>query len=389
MYCLSLPPEKRFTPLFLHDEPFQVGSPLELLPYSVLAIVVTLSAMLLISLFRWVLLFFKKLPLPPHFKPMIGAFITALIGIGLFYSSDGNQELLSVLGSGYGTVQEAFSGSSEIGIQVLLCVALLKMVTTSLTISSGGSGGVFGPSVVIGGCLGGAVGQLFHQWWPELVTQPQTFAIVGMAGFFAGAAKAPLSTTLMVSEITGSYKLLLPTMWVCALSFLLTRKWNLYESQVGTRLDSPAHRGDFIVDVLEGILVEDVYQRDRKLIQFHEGASLDFIVHAMAKTSQRYFPVVDSDERMVGIFSSDDVRGYLYNDAIWAIANARDVMTATVISVTPEDDLNSALTHFTAMNLDELPVVDPADPAILLGMLRRKETIAAYNRRLMEHKQAV
>jgi CIC family chloride channel protein len=230
---------------------------------------------------------------------------------------------------------------------------------------------------------------VFHGWWPTLVPQAQTFAIVGMAGFFAGCARAPLSTILMVSEMTGDYRLLLPTMWVSTLCFLLCHKWTLYEKQVPSRLDSPAHRGDFIVDVLEGMKVHDVYHCRLPLEMVHEGTSLDDIVHKLAETSQRYFPVVDAGNRMIGIFSAEDVRSYLYNDAIWQIANARDVMVSPIVTVTPEDDLNTALTRFTAINVDELPVVDPQDAGKLIGMLRRKECIAAYNRRLIEHKQGM
>ncbi len=108
------------------------------------------------------------------------------------------------------------------------------------------------------------------------------------------------------------------------------------------------------------------------------------IVHSLAMTPQRYFPVVDDDGRMIGIFSADDVRSYLYDEAIWQLAVARDVMTTKIVTVTPSEDLNSALRKFTALNVDELPVVEGG---ALLGMLRRKEAIAAYNRRLMEHKQ--
>ena len=140
-------------------------------------------------------------------------------------------------------------------------------------------------------------------------------------------------------------------------------------------------RGDFIIDVLEGMLVEDVYQRERKLRLVHEGTSLNDIVHLLAETPQRYFPVVDEHEQLLGIFSAEDVRSYLYDDTIWEIANARDVMKTPVITVTPEDDLNTALTRFTALNIDELPVIDPNDEQRILGVLRRKETINAYNQR--------
>ena len=92
---------------------------------------------------------------------------------------------------------------------------------------------------------------------------------------------------------------------------------------------------------------------------------------------------------MVGIFTDDDVRSYLYDDSLWNLAVARDIMISKFVSVSPDDDLNTALKRFTSQNLDELPVLDPAESGRLLGMLRRKEVIAAYNRRLMEHKESI
>jgi CIC family chloride channel protein len=391
VYSWSLPADMRFAPLFGTSLGFGTHSVGELLPYLLLAVVLTLVGVAYINVFRVGHGLFKRVPLPRHLRPAIGAAAAGLIGVGLFIflgsRMAGGEHLLSVLGTGYGTLQAALTEGSPLGVELLLTVALVKILTTTLTIASGGSGGVFGPSMVIGGCLGAAAGKTFHAWWPQLVPQPGAFAIVGMAGFFAGCARAPFSTILMVTEMTGSYRLLLPTLWVAALCFLLCRGWTLYEKQVPTRLDSPAHRGDFIVDVLEGIRVGDVYSRDRKLLLVPERASLDEIVHMLAKTPQRYFPVVDEAERMVGIISAEDVRSYLYDDTLWKVANAGDVMETNLVTVTPEDDLNSALRRFTAMNLDELPVVDPSEPHRLLGMLRHRESIAAYNRRLMEHKQ--
>jgi len=268
-----------------------------------------------------------------------------------------------------------------------LAIALGKILTTSLTISSGGSGGVFGPSMVIGGCLGGAVGLAFHSVWPTVVTEPEAFAVVGMAGFFAGVARAPISTIIMVRALTGDYGLLLPTMLVSTLTFVTCHRWRLYQKQVPTRMDSKAHRGDFIIDVLEDVQVDDIFQRDKEILLIPEGMTLEQIVHCLASNHQHYFPVVDLDGRMVGIFSDDDVRSYLYDDTLWNLANARDVMTNEIVSVSPMDNLNTALKRFTLLNLDELPVVDPENPRKLLGMLRRKETIAAYNQRLMELKK--
>ena len=186
--------------------------------------------------------------------------------------------------------------------------------------------------------------------------------------------------------MTGDYKLLLPTMWVSTLCFILCRRWSLYEKQVPSRLESPAHRGDFIVDLLEGIKVSDVPLRQRQTVL--ESMPLRDILRLLPETRQNYFPVTDGSDRLVGIFSTDDVRSYLYDEAIWQLALARDIMTTKLVTVAPDDDLNTALRRFTELNLDELPVLAPIDSGKLLGMLRRKDVIAVYNRHLMERKQA-
>lgn len=110
---------------------------------------------------------------------------------------------------------------------------------------SGGSGGVFGPSMVIGGTLGGAVGLLAHQLWPGVVTRPGAYVVVGMAGFFSAAANTPISTLVMVSEMTGNYQLLLPALWVCALSYLLARRKALAILSRDRRPDVRPESGSF------------------------------------------------------------------------------------------------------------------------------------------------
>lgn len=389
VYCFSLPSEKWFSPLFGRELGYSLGSPLELIPFGFLAILLVLVGILYIKTFYGTHQLFKKVPVKPHFRPAIGAALAGFCGIGLYYLLREDPRSLAVLSTGYGSLQEALTSSSSMGIPLLLTIAMVKIVTTSLTIGSGGSGGVFGPSMVIGGCLGGAVGLLLQDLFPGMVSRPETYAIVGMAGFFAGCAHAPFSTIIMVTEMTGDYNLLLPTMWVSTLCFLLCRRWTLYEKQVPSRLESPAHRGDFFVDMLEGIKVEEVYQKDPEMLLIRESTSMDGIVHMLADSHQHYFPVVDEQNRMVGIFSADDVRSYLYDEAIWQLAVARDIMVTNIVSVTPNDDLNTALTRFTSLNLDELPVLDPNDSSTLLGMLRRKETIGFYNNKLRAHKKSI
>ena len=177
---------------------------------------------------------------------MIGAGLTGLLAVVLFYLFGGDQRVLSVMSFGYGILQLALEyvpgaeGNMRFAV-LLLAVSLGKILTTSLTIGSGGSAGVFGPSMVIGGCGGGALGMALHHFVPSLVPHPAAFVIVGMAGFFAAAAKTPLSTLVMVSEMIGNYNLLLPSLWVCTLSFLLADQQSIYSEQVIDRLASPVH----------------------------------------------------------------------------------------------------------------------------------------------------
>ncbi|KAA5543901.1 chloride channel protein [Roseiconus nitratireducens] len=388
VFTQILPQGTRFTPLFGRELHHTFSSPIELFPYAFLAVLLILAGILYVVTFERFGVWFRQLPIIPHLRPAIGAALAGLLGMAMLYSFGGDVRALAVLGTGYGTLQQTLMESAAVGVPLLLSIALVKIVTTSLTIGSGGSGGVFGPSMIIGGCLGAAVGLAFHEIWPSVVAEPESFAVVGMAGFFAGVARAPISTIIMVRALTGDFGLLVPTMLVTSLTFVACSRWKLYRRQVPTRMDSRAHRGDFIVDVLEGLKVRDVYEQGRKIILIPEGMTLDAIIHCLAENNQHYFPVVDAQERMVGIFTDDDVRSYLFDDSIWSLAVASDVMKSKFVSVSPDDDLNTALKRFTSMNLDELPVISPDEPGRLMGMLRRKETITAYNQKLMEHKQA-
>ena len=220
--------------------------PLELAAYLLLAVAMAVLAMLYTRTFYGLTYALHRLPFNPKLRPMVGAGLSGLLAVALYYAFGQDQRVLSVLSFGYGILQQALeyepgSGGALRLAVILLVVAVGKILTTSLTIGSGGSAGVFGASMVIGGCAGGALGMALHHFVPALVPHPASFVIVGMAGFFAAAAKTPLSTLVMVSEMTGNYNLLLPALWVCTLSFLLSDQQSIYHEQVVDRLASPVH----------------------------------------------------------------------------------------------------------------------------------------------------
>ena len=152
-------------------------------------------------------------------------------------------------------IQSAIDG--QLAVPLMAALVFAKIFATSFTISSGGSGGVFAPSLFIGAMLGGAFGGICHTFFPHIVTEPSAFVLVGMGGFFAGVAKVPIAALIMVAEMTGGYSLIVPMMIVSSLSYLLLGNVSLYEKQVPTRVDSPAHIGDFAVDIMDRLTVRN------------------------------------------------------------------------------------------------------------------------------------
>jgi len=310
-------------------------------------------------------------------KPAIGGLFTGVIG---FF-------LPQTLAFGYGFAQQAIY--NELTIPFLLFLAFGKIFTTSLSIGSGGSGGVFGPSIVIGGALGGVVGKIFHLIMPTVVTEPGAFVIVGMAGFFAAVSNAPISTILFISEMTNSYHLLLPSLMVCTISYMAARKWTIYDKQVKSRINSPAHAGEFFVDILQAIRVNDLMHLVKKVEVIPRDMTFEDFRKFFSESMQHYFPVVDPLKRLVGIFSSTDIRAILFSREIGSLVLMNDVATSDIILTTPSEDLNSVLLKFTIKNIDSLPVVSDEDHGILIGMLNRREVIAYYNEQVQKRKNKI
>ncbi len=353
---------------------FKFQNPMELGPYLILAFVLSATGALYVKSFYGITHYFHKLRIPRHIKPAVGGLCTGIIG---FF-------LPQTLAFGYGFAQMALN--NQLTISFLLALAIGKIFTTSFSIGSGGSGGVFGPSVVIGGAMGGAVGKAFHGIMPGIVAEPGAFVVVGMAGFFTSVSNTPISTIIMVSEMTNSYHLLLPSLLVCSVAYLVSQRWTIYEKQMKRRIDSPAHAGDFFVDILQAIRVKDLMPMVKKVQVIPEDMPFSEFKRFYSSTKQHYFPVMDQKGRFTGIFSSNDVRSVLFSPEIENLVVMKDIGTSSIITTTASDDLNSVLQKFTQKNIDSLPVVDEKDPGILIGMLSRREVIAFYNQRIQEMK---
>ena len=218
---------------------FEFLSAVELLPLILFAIVCAVVGIYFTKIFYGIRsLFSNNLTIPTVLKPALGGFL--LGAIAFFFPA--------VLGSSYGWLQQAINGN--LPLYFMLTLVVTKMIATSLTIGSGGSGGVFAPSLVIGGMLGGIFGTFLQEVLPNLVNQPEAYVLIGMATFFAAVANVPIAMTIMISEMTGSYSLLVPLIFSGVISHLLAKKWSLYTQQVRNHNESPAHRFELVPELL-------------------------------------------------------------------------------------------------------------------------------------------
>ena len=230
-----------WSPIFLFPQAVHFTRPTELLGYAVLGILAGIVGAIEPPIFYGIRDLFRSLRIPNHVKPAIGGFLLGLLAL-IFPE---------VISTGYGWIQKAMTGN-YVGWSLIL-LALVKIVAMSLTISSGGSGGVFGPNVYIGGMLGAWVAYAGDQLLPGIALNASAFAVVGMAAVFAGTARVPIATLVMVSEMTGGYGLIVPSMLATTIAFVVERAVSagfkyprLYEAQVEQRPDSPTHHASII-----------------------------------------------------------------------------------------------------------------------------------------------
>ncbi|MCB9785326.1 MAG: chloride channel protein [Deltaproteobacteria bacterium] len=352
--------------------PVGFHSILELGPYLVLAIVAAAGGRLFIRIHHFIHHHIgaqRRFPL--WLRPAVGGL--GVGAVGLFVPQ--------ALGGGYGIAQAAIDGSAPIWI--LLLLALTKMLTSSLTAGSGGSGGLFAPSLVIGAAIGGAVGLATNMIWPSLDVSPAAFAIVGMAGFFSAVLNAPLSTVIMVSELAGSYRLLVPTLWVAIVAWSVDRKRSLYDAQVDSRLEAPGHLADMMDAVLRRIRVrEAMTPGGSPPVTVAPSMHLRELVAVFASSQQAVFPVVDGG-RLRGVVDGRQLRRTLGAVGIDDVLIARDFQ-AKALTTELDASLYDAVSAMAASGYDDILVVDDEDSSRLVGILSRREIVNAYHRRMLE-----
>jgi len=366
-----------FTAIYGNQPMFEIPHfafhPWELGFYILLALFCALTGWVYVKTFRFIKYsFFQRI------KARMGLILTTGLG-GLLMGCLG-MVFPHVLSGGYGWVEMAILG--ELSILTMLLLLIGKTVATSITLGSEMSGGMFAPALFVGGMSGGIVGKVCASYFPGMVSQPGGYVLVGMAAFFAGVGSAPVGPFILVCELTQDYGLLAPLMLASAVCIFLTQKFSLYENQKENKFESPAHAGELFADILQNHKVEELRDQLHQPRVLSENTPFNELKKIYSATEQHYFPVVDDEGRLTGIFSSNDFRSVLFSQEVEDLVLVKDIATSDIITTTPQEDLSTALTKFTIRNIDALPVVEDGDPDSLLGMLRRREVIAFYNEQM-------
>lgn len=314
--------------------------------------------------------FDNKVNLPKPLKPALGGLIVGLISIGF----------PAILGNGYEFMEKALSGELLWGMAFILI--FLKIFSTSVTLGSGGLGGVFAPSLFIGAMLGSAFGAMVHGINPDLTASPETYALVGMGAVAGAVMQAPLTNILMLFELTNDYTIILPIMITCIVSAQTFRgftKNSIYIQKLLKEGINIQHGRE--VSILNSIKVSEVMHKE--VTNIPEGMPFRKILETISYSKNFYFPVVNDKGEMSGILSFHMVREMIFEEDLGDLVVANDLSVKPVKSLTPDNNLNQAMELFAQLDVEQLPVVHNNDIKRVIGMVNRGEVVAAYNREVL------
>jgi CIC family chloride channel protein len=295
-------------------------------------------------------------------------------GIGFFYPE--------VLGCAYTPITQAIQG--DFIWQTLVALLVLKIIGTSFTLGSGGSGGILYPCLFIGAALGGILGHLFNVLAPGIAPAAGGYALVGMGAVLGAATQAPMAAIMMGFELTNTYAVILPLMTSCVIASVVHRRLmrhSIYtQSLVDRGIDISAGRE---MGILTGLTVKDVMSRQVSKIP---GTLPYNKVMELCLTGQgNYLYTTDEYDNLEGVISFQDIKEFVYDDQLNGLVFARDLANSDVVFVTPEESLASSLNKFSYIDMEELPVVISGDGnRRLAGVITRSELMKIYRQEMLK-----
>jgi CIC family chloride channel protein len=318
---------------------------------------------------------FRGSAVPPWAQPAVGGAVTgALIVAAMYFLRSGG-----INGGGYEVVKRALSG--ELTVRVMLALCAMKLVATVFSYSSGGAGGIFAPSLFMGAMLGGAFGSLDRTLFGHTMASSMgAFALVGMGAVFSATIRAPITSVLIIVEMTSGYSLILPLMIANMSAYVLARHWRpapIYEAllaQDGIHLGNRA-----VVDPLEALRLEEVIRRrDDSFVSFEPATPASALLHLTeGNDRQAAFPVLDASEKLVGVIYGEDLAVLRAEPDLELLVNASDLMRPP-IAVRSDEDLRSAFELLRDERLHEVPVQGPDGRVI--GFIDAVSVVEAFLR---------
>ena len=363
---------------FLGDFPafviphYELVSVFEMIPYAILGVLAAFVALAFINILYKTEDLFEMLPLPGLVKPVIGGLMIGAVAIYFPH----------IYGVGYETISLALE--SKLTWYFLLLLIVLKLLVTSVTIGSGGSGGIFAPSLFLGASLGGFVGNIVHLLFPAYTASSGAYALVGMGAVAAGAMHAPITSILIIFELTDNYRIILPLMIACIISVLITsrlKKDSIYTLKL-TRRGLDLFQGQEI-NVLRSLRVAKVMKSDYEKV--YADTPFRKLIDLTVSSPHSNFFVVDRKDHLLGTISVHDVRKILYeSDNLNSILVAYDILRPMNYYFTPQDTLDVVMKAFGELNIDELPIVNEENSKHIFGTLSKTDVIEAYNQEIFK-----
>ncbi len=349
---------------------YELVSAYELLPYALLGLMAGGVGVIFSTVLYKTEDLFDSLRIPGFTKSLIGGVMIGTLAVGFPY----------ILGVGYETIDMALA--NKMTWYLLLTLVFLKLAATSLTLGSGGSGGIFAPSLFLGAMTGGFWGTIVHHFLPSITAGAGAYAMVGMGAVVAATTHAPLTAMIIIFEMTRDYKIILPLMAACVIAtFLATRlkATSIYTEKLirrGVEAFEPLE-----INVLKKIPVSHVI--DRKPVVIPEETSFEKLLDLVVHSARSEFFVVRDGRRYMGTVSVHQMRKVLQeSDSVNSLIIARDMADSTYPVLTPEDKLDVVMKLFTQVHVDELPVISDHK---LVGSVRKTDVLEAYHQELVRH----
>jgi len=314
---------------------------------------------------------FDGIKFPEYLKGIIGGLILGVASL----------VFPQILGVGYGAIDMALM--QQMAWWLLLVLVVAKILATSVTIGSGGSGGIFAPSLFLGAMAGGFFGFVVHQLFPNITASPGAYSIVGMGAVVSATTHGPLTAILILFEMTGEYKIILPLMLACIIAAIAggqLMRDSIYTLKLARRgIDI---KGGKEVNVLKSLFVKDVMNSNVETMP--EALPLGKMAQRISKSKFNSFPVLDDQNQLIGILSFNDYNEAIFDENLKDLVVAKDLASTDLVTISLDDNLWTALEKISSKDFAVLPVVSAQAPNKLEGVVSRRDIIGAYNKAVLK-----